>query len=284
MASENLLETIANKGITGLNEYKDEIKPKIFTVLYLKVESLLKPDCSFEAFSSYFKRLMIEFKILDEDDLHSNITDSMIKNLLLTIGEFSREIETVKFNKLKEIIESRNEQSNEIDVDFQSYIKSLLKYLNIENERLKIKISECFLKVFEDFKDDIAPKIFKKITDLIQPHLEFSQVKTEKTELNQTLKTNDIFQIQINDTCELDSKKMILTEERLKSIPDCLIRNILNLIFLINSSNKSDEKINDELKLAKKRLIIEKLDNPDLAVSLELIGNKIMTKDWKFNI
>ena len=164
MASENLLETIANKGITGLNEYKDEIKPKIFTVLYLKVESLLKPDCSFEAFSSYFKRLMIEFKILDEDDLHSNITDSMIKNLLLTIGEFSREIETVKFNKLKEIIESRNEQSNESEVDFQSYIKSLLKYLNIENERLKIKISECFLKVFEDFKDDIVIRfLFQKI-------------------------------------------------------------------------------------------------------------------------
>lgn len=275
---ENLLETIANNGITGLNEYEDDIKPKIFSVLYSKVESLLKPNCSFEAFSSYFKRLMIESKILDEDDLHSNITDSMIQNLLVTIEQFSREIETVKFNKLKGIIESRDEQSNESDVDFQSYTKSLLKYLNIENESLKIKISECFLKVFEDFKDDIAPKIFKKITDSIQPHLEFSRVKTEP---NQTLKTNDMFQIQINDTCELDSKKMNLTEERLKSIPDCLIRNIFNLIFLINSSNQSDEKINDELKLAKKRLIIEKLDNPDLAVSLELIGNKIMTKDWK---
>jgi hypothetical protein len=277
---ENLLENIANNGITGLNEYKDDIKPKIFSVLYSKVESLLKPNCSFEAFSSYFKRLMITFKILDEDDLHSNITDSMIENLLVTIEQFSREIETAKFNKLKGVIESRDEQSKTSDVDFQSYIKSLLKYLNIENDRLKIKISECFLKVFEKFRNDIAPKIFKKITDSMQPHLELSQIKIE-TEFDQNLKTIDMSQIQINDTCVLDSKKMNLTEERLKSIPDCLERNILNLIFLINSSNHFNEKINDELNLAKKRLIIEKFDNPDLDVSLELIGNKIMMKDWK---
>ena len=90
------------------------------------------------------KELMIESKILDEDDLHSNITYSMIQNLLVTIDQFSREIEKVKFNKLKGIIESRDEQSNESDVDFQSYTKSLLKYLNIENERLKIKISDWY--------------------------------------------------------------------------------------------------------------------------------------------
>ena len=33
---ENLLENIANNGITGLNEYKDDIKPKIFSYLFIE--------------------------------------------------------------------------------------------------------------------------------------------------------------------------------------------------------------------------------------------------------
>ncbi|XP_065663342.1 uncharacterized protein LOC136085801 [Hydra vulgaris] len=219
---DKLLNAILDSGINGLNDFREEIAPKIFKSLESSVTDLLTTVNSLEIenkcaananhdIRNSLKSIFVLNKFVDGND---KLLNSVCKNGINALYQMRDDIAPRVYNSLelsiKELLESNScciANDNE-EKTFSESLKSVIELseFNDTNGVLLNAILEEGIKGLYKLKDEIPPKIFKKLESSVE----------------ELLPSNTKFNYNQDSNIQVSFKKFIVNQLRVMNVPNNL--------------------------------------------------------------
>ncbi|XP_065663338.1 uncharacterized protein LOC136085796 isoform X2 [Hydra vulgaris] len=221
---DKLLNAILDSGIKGLNDFQEEIAPKIFKDLEPLVTELLATKNSLETenkctananhdFRNSLKSIFVSNKFVDDND---KLLNSIHENGINALYEMRDDIAPRVYKSLelsiKELLESNSCSNRNEEKTFSESLKSVIELseFNDTNGDLLNAILEEGIKGLYKLKDDIPPKIFKKL----------------KSSVEELLPSNTKFKNNQDSNIQVSFKNFIGNQLRVMNVPNNLHMHI----------------------------------------------------------
>ncbi|XP_065663330.1 uncharacterized protein LOC136085791 [Hydra vulgaris] len=267
--NDMLLNAILVKGMKGLDQFKDEILPKIFKNLESEIKELLtnkNKEVTDEKndLSTYIKSIFVTSSFIDDND---KLLNAILNNGIAGLQECKDEILPKIFKNLESELIKLFANKSKVMTDekngLSTSIKSILTTLNFndDNDKLLNAITEKGINGLYMFEEDILPKVFRNLESVLKDFLKANNKCTTDHVLRDSLKsifvTNKVFDdndkllnaILEKGVNELDQIKDDITPRVLKSL-ELSIKKILasNSKYMVNVFNR-EKSLSDSLKL-----------------------------------
>ncbi|XP_065664426.1 uncharacterized protein LOC136086084 [Hydra vulgaris] len=169
--NDKLLNSVLEKGTTGLNQFRDDITPRDFRKLEVSINKLFTSSSSSAANADHdlrrsIKSILVSNNIIDEND---KLLNSVLEKGKTGLNYFKDDIAPRDFKNIEvsinKLFSSSSSCTTNADHDLRQSIKSILDSNNIidENDKLLNSLLEKGTTGLNQFKDDITPRDFKKL-------------------------------------------------------------------------------------------------------------------------